>query len=49
MEELVAEFGAAFLCASLGVTLEPRADHATYLGNWLTVIKADKKARSLSA
>jgi antirestriction protein ArdC len=44
MEELVAEFGAAFLCASLGVTLEPRADHAAYLDHWLKVVKADKKA-----
>ena len=27
-EELVAELGSAFLCADLGLTLEPRADHA---------------------
>ncbi|PKR48456.1 ArdC family protein [Thalassospira marina] len=44
MEELVAELGAAFLCADLGVTLEPRPDHAAYLDNWLKVLKADKKA-----
>jgi antirestriction protein ArdC len=44
MEELVAELGAAFLCADLGVTLEPRPDHAAYIDNWLTVLKADKKA-----
>jgi antirestriction protein ArdC len=31
MEELVAELGAAFLCAELGITAEPRADHAQYL------------------
>ena len=31
MEELVAELGAAFLCADLGITDEPRADHAQYL------------------
>lgn len=44
VEELVAELGAAFLCADLGVTLEPRADHAAYIQNWLKVLKADKKA-----
>jgi antirestriction protein ArdC len=44
MEELVAELGAAFLCADLGVTDTPHADHAQYLDNWLRVLKADKKA-----
>jgi antirestriction protein ArdC len=44
MEELVAELGAAFLCADLQITDEPRVDHAQYLGHWLTVLKADKKA-----
>ena len=44
MEELVAELGAAFLCADLGITDTPRADHAQYLDNWLRVLKADKKA-----
>lgn len=33
-----------FLCADLGVTAEPRADHAAYLDIWLKVLKADKKA-----
>ena len=28
IEELVAELGAAFLCADLQITGEPRADHA---------------------
>lgn len=44
MEELVAEFGAAFLCADLGITIDPRPDHAAYLDHWLRVMKADKKA-----
>ena len=44
MEELVAELGAAFLCADLGITDAPRADHAQYLDHWLSVMKADKKA-----
>lgn len=44
MEELVAELGAAFLCAELGITVDPRADHAQYLASWLNVLKADKRA-----
>ena len=44
MEELVAELGAAFLCADLGITDASRADHAQYLDSWLQVLKADKKA-----
>jgi antirestriction protein ArdC len=44
IEELVGELGAAFLCADLRITDEPRADHAQYLTSWLSVLKADKKA-----
>lgn len=43
-EELVAEVGAAFLCAELGITQELRADHAQYLANWLELLKDDSKA-----
>ncbi|MXN54214.1 hypothetical protein GR158_24240 [Shinella sp. AETb1-6] len=43
-EELVAELGAAFLCADLGITPEVREDHAAYIGNWLTILKGDKRA-----
>ena len=43
-EELVAELGAAFLCADLGLSLHPRADHADYIGNWLQVLRNDKRA-----
>lgn len=43
-EELVAELGAAFLCVSLGITPEPREDHAAYIGRWLKVLKDDKRA-----
>jgi antirestriction protein ArdC len=43
-EESVGELGAAFLCADLGITPEPRADHASYLAHWLTILKADKRA-----
>ena len=44
MEELCAEMGAAFLCADLGLELEPRADHAAYIASWLQVLKNDKRA-----
>jgi antirestriction protein ArdC len=44
MEEMVAELGAAFLCGDLGITSEPRPDHADYIGHWLRILKADKKA-----
>jgi len=43
-EELVAELGAAFLCAYLGVTPEIREDHAAYLAHWLQVLQQDKRA-----
>jgi antirestriction protein ArdC len=43
-EELVAELGAAFACSDLGLSAEPREDHASYLANWLAVLKADNKA-----
>lgn len=42
-EELVAELGAAFLCADLGVELEPRADHASYIDSWLKVLAEDRR------
>jgi antirestriction protein ArdC len=44
VEELIAELGASFLAADLGLAAEPRADHAAYLQNWLKVLKNDKKA-----
>ncbi len=43
-EELVAELGAAFLCADLGITPEPREDHASYLAHWLELLREDKRA-----
>jgi antirestriction protein ArdC len=43
-EELVAELGAAFLCADTGITPEIRADHADYIGHWLSVLREDKRA-----
>lgn len=45
-EELIAELGSCFLCADLGIApeLEPRPDHASYLGSWLKVLADDKRA-----
>lgn len=40
----VAELGAAFLCGDLGITNEPRPDHADYIGHWLRILKGDRKA-----
>lgn len=34
MEELVAELGAAFTCARLGIATEPRRDHVPYIAYW---------------
>jgi antirestriction protein ArdC len=41
-EELVAEIGAAFLCAELGITQDVRPDHAQYLSHWLRPLKDDR-------
>jgi len=41
-EELVAEIGAAFLCAAAGVP--GKLQHAEYIQNWLQVLKNDKRA-----
>jgi antirestriction protein ArdC len=43
-EELVAELGSAFLCAEIGISLEPRIDHAQYIDSWLKILKHDKRA-----
>ena len=41
-EELIAEMGAAFLCAQHGLTGE--LQHADYIQTWLKVLKEDKRA-----
>ena len=43
-EELIAELGAAFLCADLRLAAEPRPDHAQYVASWLKVLRGDKRA-----
>lgn len=42
-EELVAEIGSAFVCASAGIPLEG-LQHDAYIASWLKVLKADKRA-----
>jgi antirestriction protein ArdC len=41
-EELCAEMASAFLCTALGIV--PTVRHADYVGNWLTVLRADNRA-----
>jgi antirestriction protein ArdC len=41
-EELIAELGAAFLCAEFGFDGDVR--NAGYIGNWIELLKADKRA-----
>ena len=48
-EELVAELSAAFMCAQRGINNEPRQDHAEYLKNWITLMKADSSAIFVAA
>lgn len=38
-EELVAELGAAFVSAALGLAVEPHPNHAAYLAHWLSSLK----------
>jgi antirestriction protein ArdC len=44
MEELVAELGSAFLSSDLDLTPEVRDDHAAYIGNWIKILKDEKRA-----
>lgn len=43
-EELVAEIGASFLMADLGLAYSPRPDHAAYVASWLNVLGNDTRA-----
>lgn len=45
-EELIADIGACFLCADLGIVpeLEPRSDHASYVASWLELLGGDRRA-----
>jgi len=41
-EELVAELGAAFLCAGFDITTADKGNHASYIDHWLQVLRNDK-------
>jgi antirestriction protein ArdC len=41
-EEMIAEMGSAFLCASLGIV--PTVRHADYIAAWLDVLREDNRA-----
>ena len=43
-EELVAELGAAFLCAGFRLEPEPRPDHAAYIKRWIRLLEDDRRA-----
>lgn len=43
-EELVAELGAAFLCADLKLRQEAREENAAYVATWLEVLRNDNRA-----
>lgn len=45
-EELIADIGACFLCADLGIVpeLKPRPDHASYVAAWLKLLDGDRRA-----
>lgn len=46
-EELVAEIGAAFLCAHAGIVMDEHEDSAAYIQSWLQVLKVGKNERWL--
>ncbi|MBX9930196.1 MAG: antirestriction protein ArdC, partial [Methylobacterium sp.] len=43
-EELVAELGAAFVLATLGLAAEPHTNHAAYMAGWLPLVRDDPRA-----
>lgn len=43
-EELIAELGAAYICADLGMPQSNHCNHVSYLAHWLEVLKNDKRA-----
>jgi antirestriction protein ArdC len=42
-EELIAEMGAAFLCACAGIETATLDNSASYIQSWITVLKGDSK------
>ena len=48
-EEAIAETGAAFLCARVGIAAEPHPDHARYIHHWIKAMKANSRAIFVAA
>jgi antirestriction protein ArdC len=48
-EEVIAETGASFIAARLGIASEPHPDHARYLSHWIKVMKSDARAMFAAA
>jgi len=48
-EELIAELGAAFCLAALGLKPEPNKNHAAYIRSWLPLLRDDPKALFVAA
>ncbi|MCY1295318.1 DNA primase TraC [compost metagenome] len=44
MEECTVELLSAMICADLGLSVEPRPDHARYIASWVEVMNSDKRA-----
>ena len=45
----MAELGSAFLCADLGLSPEPREDHAPSIASWLKALDGDPRAVATAA
>lgn len=48
-EELVAELGAAFVLAGLGLAPKPHPNHAAYMAGWLPLVRDDPRALATAA
>lgn len=48
-EELVAEFGAAFLCGHAGIFTATAENQTAYINGWLAVLKKDKRLLPIAA
>lgn len=48
-EELVAEMGAAFMCAACGIERTTLENSAAYIASWLKVLREDQKAVVIAA
>ena len=44
VEEAIAEMGAATLCDAIGIPTDHMDDHASYIGGWMKILKAEPKA-----